>query len=159
MPTCLWRTQYLEEEDQGRVWSSRRRWKCAENERLAALELEVGDLREKLAGLQQAFEEFKGGLNGSRHRRLCCRYLRGETPVLLKTRLKCCTIAKPMSRAMRAISISVVSLMAVLRRRVCKAGGMTAPWPLDTRWIGRRLSPMASATSRRELTWVACCWI
>ena len=41
-------------------------------------------------------------------RRFFCRYMRGETPViLLKTRLKCCTVAKPVSRAMRAISNSV----------------------------------------------------
>ena len=33
--------------------------------------------------------------------RLCWRYLRGETPArLLKTRLKCCTVAKPVREAM-----------------------------------------------------------
>ena len=50
-----------EEEDQGQGLVEPAALEVrAENERLAALELEVGDLREKLAGLQRAFEEFKG---------------------------------------------------------------------------------------------------
>ena len=50
-----------EEEDQGQGLVEPAALEVrAENERLAALELEVGDLREKLVRLQRAFEEFKG---------------------------------------------------------------------------------------------------
>lgn len=100
---------------------------------------------------------------GSLLSRLCCRYLRGETPaMLLKTRLKCCTVAKPVREAILAISISVVSsnYMAVFKRQVCSS--WRKEWPVET-WMRAetwsRLNPIASATSWREFTCAACCWM